>query len=53
VLRDYHSPNIMWLAARKGFDRIGIIDFQDAIIGPSAYDVVSITRTRASPSSGR
>jgi tRNA threonylcarbamoyl adenosine modification protein YjeE len=44
VLRDYHSPNIMWLAARQGFDRIGIIDFQDAIIGPSAYDVVSITR---------
>jgi tRNA threonylcarbamoyl adenosine modification protein YjeE len=44
VLRDYHSPNIMWLAERSGFDRIGIIDFQDAIIGPSAYDVVSITR---------
>lgn len=44
VLRDYHSPNIMWLSKRKGFDRIGIIDFQDAIIGPSSYDVVSITR---------
>jgi tRNA threonylcarbamoyl adenosine modification protein YjeE len=44
VLRDFHSPNIMWLAGRRGFDRIGIIDFQDAIIGPSAYDVVSITR---------
>lgn len=44
VLRDYHSPNIMWLSGRKGFDRVGIIDFQDAIIGPSSYDVVSITR---------
>ncbi|MBL0374180.1 tRNA (adenosine(37)-N6)-threonylcarbamoyltransferase complex ATPase subunit type 1 TsaE [Rhizobium sp. KVB221] len=44
VLRDYHSPNIMWMAERQGFNRVGIIDFQDAIIGPSAYDVVSITR---------
>lgn len=44
VLRDYHSPNLLWLADRQGFDRIGIIDFQDAIIGPSAYDVVSITQ---------
>jgi tRNA threonylcarbamoyl adenosine modification protein YjeE len=44
VLRDYHSPNIMWMAARKGFDRVGIIDFQDAIIGPSSYDVVSLAQ---------
>jgi tRNA threonylcarbamoyl adenosine modification protein YjeE len=41
---DYHSPNIMWMAARKGFDRVGIIDFQDAIIGPSSYDVVSLAQ---------
>lgn len=44
VLRDYHSPNIMWMAERKGFDRVGIIDFQDAIIGPSSYDVVSLAQ---------
>jgi tRNA threonylcarbamoyl adenosine modification protein YjeE len=44
VMRDYHSPNLLWLAERKGFDRIGMIDFQDAIIGPSSYDVVSITQ---------
>ncbi|CAN7635211.1 tRNA (adenosine(37)-N6)-threonylcarbamoyltransferase complex ATPase subunit type 1 TsaE [Rhizobium sp. LjRoot254] len=44
VLRDYHSPNIMWMAGRKGFDRVGIIDFQDAIIGPSSYDVVSLAQ---------
>jgi tRNA threonylcarbamoyl adenosine modification protein YjeE len=44
VLRDYHSPNLLWLAERRGFERIGIIDFQDAIIGPSSYDVVSITQ---------
>jgi tRNA threonylcarbamoyl adenosine modification protein YjeE len=44
VMRDYHSPNLLWLAGRRGFDRIGMIDFQDAIIGPSSYDVVSITQ---------
>ena len=44
VLRDYHSPNIMWMAERNGFDRVGIIDFQDAIIGPSSYDVVSLAQ---------
>lgn len=44
VLRDYHSPNLMWLAGRKGFDRIGIIDFQDAIIGPSSYDVMALSQ---------
>jgi tRNA threonylcarbamoyl adenosine modification protein YjeE len=44
VLRDYHSPNIMWMPERRGFDRVGIIDFQDAIIGPSSYDVVSLAQ---------
>ena len=28
----------------SGFDRVGIIDFQDAMIGPTAYDVASITQ---------
>ncbi len=42
VLRDYHSPNLIWRADRKGRDRLGVIDFQDALIGPSAYDVASL-----------
>lgn len=42
VLRDYHSPNLIWRNDRSGFDRLGIIDFQDAMIGPSAYDVASL-----------
>ncbi|MHB2267370.1 tRNA (adenosine(37)-N6)-threonylcarbamoyltransferase complex ATPase subunit type 1 TsaE [Aliihoeflea sp. PC F10.4] len=42
VLRDYHSPNIIWRDGAVGTDRIGIIDFQDALIGPSAYDVASL-----------
>ncbi|MBL8579817.1 MAG: tRNA (adenosine(37)-N6)-threonylcarbamoyltransferase complex ATPase subunit type 1 TsaE [Mesorhizobium sp.] len=42
VLRDFHSPNIIWRGDRKGHDRLGVIDFQDALIGPSAYDVASL-----------
>lgn len=42
VLRDFHSPNIIWRESETGTDRIGIIDFQDALIGPTAYDVASL-----------
>ena len=42
VLRDFHSPNLIWRDDRSGLDRLGIIDFQDAMIGPSAYDVASL-----------
>ena len=42
VLRDYHSPNLMWLPRRDGNARVGLLDFQDAVTGPAAYDVVSL-----------
>lgn len=42
VLRDFHSPNIIWLAARHDTARVGVIDFQDAVMGPPAYDVASL-----------
>ena len=42
VLRDYHSPNLLWLPQREGIARIGVVDFQDALIGPAAYDVASL-----------
>jgi tRNA threonylcarbamoyl adenosine modification protein YjeE len=42
TLRDYHSPNLHWLAGRGGLSRLGLIDFQDAVIGPPAYDVASL-----------
>ena len=44
VLRDYHSPNILWQGGAIGPARIGIIDFQDAMIGPTAYDVASLAQ---------
>ncbi|HMK70831.1 MAG TPA: tRNA (adenosine(37)-N6)-threonylcarbamoyltransferase complex ATPase subunit type 1 TsaE [Xanthobacteraceae bacterium] len=42
VLRDYHSPNLLWLPERADDARIGLLDFQDALIGPAAYDVASL-----------
>jgi tRNA threonylcarbamoyl adenosine modification protein YjeE len=42
TLRDYHSPNLIWLPEREGLNRIGIIDFQDCVIGHPAYDVASL-----------
>jgi hypothetical protein len=42
LLRDYHSPNLIWLPEREGPRRAGIIDFQDALRGPAAYDLVSL-----------
>lgn len=42
VLRDYHSPNLIWLPAREGIRRVGLLDFQDAVIGPTGYDVASL-----------
>ena len=42
TLRDYHSPNLLWLANRVGDQRVGVIDFQDALFGPPAYDLVSL-----------
>jgi N-acetylmuramate 1-kinase len=44
VLRDYHSPNLIWRPEREGNNRIGLIDFQDALIGPAAYDVASLVQ---------
>jgi hypothetical protein len=42
VLLDVHSPNLLWLPEREGLRRIGLLDFQDAMIGPTAYDVASL-----------
>ncbi|MFN3225890.1 MAG: tRNA (adenosine(37)-N6)-threonylcarbamoyltransferase complex ATPase subunit type 1 TsaE [Hyphomicrobiales bacterium] len=42
TIRDYHSPNIIWQPDASGSDRIGLIDFQDALLGPPAYDIASL-----------
>ena len=42
VLRDYHVENIMYLESYKGIKSLGLLDFQDAIIGSPIYDVISV-----------
>jgi hypothetical protein len=42
VLRDFHSPNLIWLPDRSGISKVGVIDFQDAVLGPASYDLVSL-----------
>ncbi len=43
ILRDYHTENLFWLPDRDGIARVGLIDFQDALAGPRAYDLISLT----------
>ena len=42
VLRDYHAENLLWLPEREGAARAGLLDFQDALRGAPAYDLVSL-----------
>jgi len=42
VLRDYHVDNVMLLENRIGVESVGLLDFQDAVIGSYAYDLVSL-----------
>ncbi len=42
VHRDFHADNLMWLSGRDSAKRIGLLDFQDAVIGDPAYDMVSL-----------
>lgn len=42
ALRDYHAENLLWLPQRQGVRRVGMIDFQDALYGHAAYDLVSL-----------
>ncbi|MBB4303573.1 hypothetical protein GGD81_002616 [Rhodobium orientis] len=44
VLRDFHSPNLIWLPERDDIARIGLLDYQDALVGPAAYDVASLSQ---------
>jgi N-acetylmuramate 1-kinase len=42
VYVDYHADNLLWLPGRSALARVGLLDFQDARRGPSAYDLVSL-----------
>ncbi|MBL4612694.1 MAG: phosphotransferase [Emcibacter sp.] len=42
TLRDYHAENLMVRSGQAGLARLGLLDFQDAVIGHPAYDLVSL-----------
>ena len=49
VLRDYHVDNLIWLPERKGIARCGLLDFQDAVGGAPAYDLMSLLEDARRP----
>ena len=44
LLRDYHSPNIIWRSEKAGIARLGLVDIQDALYGPLSYDLSSLAQ---------
>ena len=42
VLRDYHCDNLIRLPQRSGHAACGLLDFQDAVLGHPAYDLMSL-----------
>jgi aminoglycoside/choline kinase family phosphotransferase len=44
VLLDYHVDNLMQLPGRRGAASCGLLDFQDAKIGPKPYDLLTLLR---------
>jgi aminoglycoside/choline kinase family phosphotransferase len=44
ALRDFHAENLIWRPAQEGSDRVGLLDFQDAVYAPAGYDLMSLLR---------
>ncbi len=42
VLRDYHAENLLWLPRRRDRARVGLLDYQDMLVGHPAYDLASL-----------
>ncbi len=42
ILRDFHADNLIWLPERTNEKSVGLLDFQDALIGHRAYDLASL-----------
>ena len=43
-LRDYHAENLVWRGDREGLGRLGLLDFQDAVLAAPEYDLASLLR---------
>jgi N-acetylmuramate 1-kinase len=44
IQRDYHAENLLWLPSRTNNARVGLLDYQDALLGHPAYDLVSLLK---------
>lgn len=44
IQRDYHAENLIWLPERDSVQRVGLLDYQDALLGHPAYDLVSLLK---------
>ena len=44
VLRDYHVDNLILQKSKLGLKQVGILDFQDAVLGSSSYDLIQLLR---------
>jgi N-acetylmuramate 1-kinase len=44
VHRDYHAQNLLWLPSKSGAGRVGILDFQDAVAGSRAQDLMHLVQ---------
>jgi len=42
IYRDYHAENLIWLPERRGHARVGLLDYQDMLVGHPAYDLASL-----------
>ncbi len=42
VHRDFHASNLLWMPERKSLNRVGLLDFQDALWGDPTYDLASL-----------
>ncbi|MCC5994832.1 MAG: phosphotransferase, partial [Oceanicaulis sp.] len=42
ILRDFHAENLIWLPERQAEAQVGLLDFQDALFGHPAYDLISL-----------
>ncbi len=49
TLRDYHAENLIWLPQRAGVARVGLLDFQDAVLGWDAWDLAMLTQDARRP----
>lgn len=44
ALRDFHAENLIWRPTRNNQAKVGLLDFQDAVLAPCGYDLVSLLR---------